>query len=221
MKLIKLLRLNLRNQTKPLHYFAVCVLALFASQLPLGCKGEPDCKIEFESFPEENKPLISIESVNSSECDYNIEIGYCPSSFLYFDSKGRLRKDRNGIWVSVREPSSLEFCFFKSNAKLGSLDSFKIEYLKNDFDLEVVTKKTKLERIIPMEGDEVFVFRVFQFFCYESDSLDVVYFLSFKKGILGSYVSYIDGSTEYYMIPKGNLFTNHIDYSKMKKGMLR
>ncbi len=188
----------------------------------VSCNHRDSCFSDFEAFQNlDERPLISVvEEMNAADCEYRISLFFCSSTHI-FNGEGRMKLNQDIIYIRALSPATKNFQMFNLRSSPG--DEYKVEIKPelvgdfNDFSVRV-TVDGKYDVL----GNDIYVFRIHDFFCYNDELFDSVFFVTLKKGVVGSYVSkiYQDGK-EFLILPRGNILEDIIDYSGMMKGSLK
>ncbi len=168
------------------------------------------CSIDFEKFDEQSRPVMYIDG-ELHDCEYSIFADLWMNG-KFIRSRGVLLVTDSSFNIQLTEIGPQPMVFFRFSEAVGGKYSISFS---NQLSLEVV-----LERKIMRQDEAVTVFRLRDCYHYLGDDLDVVLFVSRKRGILGSYISELTPSGEIFGLEKGDILRSEIDYSNKKHGKL-
>jgi len=206
------------NRNIIINTILLALLSIFFQQ----CKVSHTC---LEQWPNEVKydrwkPFISIDSISKSEegCEYYVSTNMSTTGTSLVWNALMYQSD-NVYYFRWLEPKSNEFILFDLNAELNRPYKASIQYSDSLFK----TLDCELERIILFHNEvEVYVFHIKDIYNYYHgdeflSSLDVMFFVTAKHGVIGSYftTTNLDG-TEVLISPAGEILQDYIDYSNMK-----
>ena len=167
--------------------------------------------------------LVILNELNNDEtsgCTYKIRIAcsvfrnnYFPNAVFY--------KNRQKFYVQFKNPETRPFILFNLSSKVGEEKEFNIEPIHRKDEEKILKSNFSvvLEKKLKCGQQEVFVFRVKEFFNYYEGWPDIVYFVTSDSGVIGSYFSHFDkNGAEVYIAPAGNICKEQIDYSKKSEG---
>ena len=165
--------------------------------------------------------MISIEKQIENTCKYKIHFTFSPTSNSLVDTDGEMTVRGNSVWFKLYDPPTMEFKFFDFELAAQEFLDSEIGFQPgNPFGIEKTTIKVFLQDKIQVTDDLIYIFRAKDVYYYMDFPLDVVYFVSKTKGIIGSHMSTLGGEKEHYLYPKGNTLEDYIDYSKKEKAIL-
>ena len=195
------------------------------------CQEKYQCLEDYLVFDGDYRksPVITITSESPvANCKYNIEYLFCFQSAIhsiFFNEDGEIYAKDSIFFIQIHKPELVPLPLFDLKKKPG--DEYKVELKPiTEYDsLQVDDVKVIFENRVMWNHQPVSIFRVKKSFCYIDEFYDVVYFVTVKNGIIGSYISSpheTEGEgTEYYAYPAGNVLEDLIDYSKKREFVLR
>ncbi len=203
-----------------MRYVAIFVLLALLSS----CVQKTNCFIDYLVFEDfkESPAIAIIEPAENSECDYKVALYLCISGEP-IQGQGIMHYRDNSISIRLLNPSSKYFDLFNLTSNPGDTYNVPVEFDSNENGIRNSELIVKVDNKLLVSGEEIFIFRVFDFSCYNDERFDLVYFVTRKSGIIGSYISKFDANQnlEFYISPRGNILPDLIDYSKKVKGALK
>ena len=194
--------------------------AIFTSAFP-SCNRKPVCLNDYAIYEDfKISPALSIvEPLDHSDCSFRVMLYLCVKGES-IQNEAILKYMDGSIMIKLLNPSSNYFSLFKLDADAGKIYESNVQFNSNAFGLDSAKIKIRLED--KLNHGEILVYRGLDFFCYDDEPFDIVYFVSPKRAVVGSYISkiHLDGS-EFYTSPAGNIFPELIDYSKKIEGVLK
>ncbi len=220
---------------RPLTFTSVLFLLIFCCS----CNEKNTCltKSTYNTKHKINPFISFVSEVNSKNgCEYIIKSEirlknwFCDSAILY----QRKQKFYMRLLHSIAKPLSEDFLIFDLTKEPGFSDTITIIYkditsYKDTFLFDKIQKvkyaytiqnkfKTSNFGIVYM-----FQFKNFFFNYWDGeivDKLDVVFFVTEKHGVVGSYVYVEENNENIYIAPAGNIFEEYLDYSNMAERVL-
>ena len=162
--------------------------------------------------------LNRVESHSQLDCKFKVQI-VCSVFRENFINEAILSKSDDIFKLQFINPQTKQFKLFDLSSKIGKEAKIKIEsvnkydnYLKNN--LSIILEE-KIDR-----KDLVYKFRIIDFFYYEESWFDIVYFVTDRSGVIGTYFSNIDEFNKETIIePRGDICEESIDYSNTTSGI--
>jgi len=165
--------------------------------------------------------MIVIEKRIESTCSYKVNFTFSPRSNSAIGAKGEMTIRGNSVWFQLYDPPTMEFKFFDFDLDSNQFINSEIRYQSGSpLETEKTIIKVLLENAIQVTDDLIYVFRAKEAFYYEDLPLDVVYFVSKNRGVIGTYLSTFYEGKENYFYPRGDVLYDYVDYSVKERRKL-
>jgi len=202
------------NSLKMLLIKIILIVAVFLTSC-----GSNSCEIAFKDFNlNKSAPIIYITS-RKDNCQYFYSGEFWVNN-SHFISNGELFLENKVIYLALDSMKNKHLKYFDFNTEKGG--SYLISFNSGRKITKTTQQEVQIEDVISVDGGEdVFLFRIIGGFVYEGESSDIIFFVSVKRGVIGSYVSERNNNGEIIAVERGDILRAHIDYSKKQFGTLR
>jgi hypothetical protein len=200
----------------------ICLCVYF---LVIGCsERENKCLKDFVEFTNvKQSPAISITTTNENNgCEYRVVVALCLGGDPVHD-EGIMTYRGDKISLSLLNPKSGEFVLFDFSYDSAESYVTKIKLDTLHDGIKDIELKVRLDGKYKRMDEIIYAFRAFDFYCYGEYSYDIIYFVTERSGVIGSYISDFDLGTgkEFFMYPSGDYLSDLIDYSKKTEAVLK
>lgn len=162
-----------------------------------------NCNIEQRDFEIDNAPMIrKVKGVN--ECEVNFDL------YLKKNEKtlnGRLELINDAIWLIFR--ADKKTILFDFNLTEGA--QYRVDILSEKYTMT-------LSKIYPKQN---FVFVMSEGYYLQDTNFDIVFVVTPKEGVIGSYLSHTSGDSEIITAQRGDRLEEYIDYSEKEIVMIK
>jgi len=162
-----------------------------------------------------------IVSINPNSCGFKVQI-VCSVFKDEFIKQAILTKTDSLYTLQFLDTETKPFILFNLSSKVGTEKIVEIASTNGNKVLLKDQIRIVLEEKILNSGCLIYKFRIKDFFLYEDSWFDIVYFVSSRRGVVGTYFSTYDSLHKEIVIdPRGEICREKIDYSKTKEGVFR
>lgn len=170
--------------------------------------------MEVEVFNGIGKPIITVDSIGFEDCAYHVTF------YLdVYDVSGIMYMGNEGIWIEPYKSSLKAFLLFDLRMKSGGRYVIELQ----DGENRKTNLQVKKEAIFHELDETVHLMRIRNGMDYEGYPLDMVFLVSARRGIIGSYLSTFPEENqkvdEYYINPWGEV-NEFIDFSRKERRVL-
>jgi len=182
----------------------ICLLsALFLCQCSVNCN-----RIDYPKFENADEaPYMYIVS-ERGECSYMIHTDMEVSGKT-IKTNGILTNVENAFFVEGVNSNDAQVKLFDFSKKVG--DAYFVDFNPGS---SIETKVSVDDIIKKNDSSEVYLFRLTDSFSYQGHKSDLIFFVSAKRGIIGSYVSDFYNGQELVIDQRGDILLSDIDYRK-------
>lgn len=203
---------KMRVQNSVTFNFVFLMLALVSVTCSKRCAGT------FKEFhSKKDAPFIHV-AAKKENCNYSINVDLWIDSLRY-TCTGEMVADNDALYLVIDSLGSGRIRYFDFEAKEGEL--YEIELSPIGLNGKKFVSMARIDEAVDLGDDRVFLFRVLNGFWYVGRRDDVVYIVSRRDGVVGSYVSSKFEGKEIVAVVRGDILKNRIDYSKKIFGVLQ
>jgi len=169
-----------------------------------------DCLLTFEEFAPGETPYLYITG-REDNCTYTF-YGIFWANGVQLWGNGELYYKENGFILESDSLGLHNVKYFDFARRVG--EHYEIEFDSLSVNRRGATFAGYIERkIVDNERGEIFVFNVQDGYYMEGLRGDLVFLVSKKSGILGSYIKRLDNGQSVIIAPRGDILEGLIDYS--------